>query len=74
MTVYGPEDVLWGWGEIVRPGDVIDGHLIEEVEPYDGPWDGERGDLNGSICVGIARAPDGWGISLWKHADNGSLH
>jgi hypothetical protein len=45
--------------EDISPGDVVmflnDPHVIVEVEEYNGPFD---------FIIGIARAGDGWGISL----------
>jgi len=47
-----------------RQTDIVEGdvlvafgtpHLIRLIEPYEGPFD---------FVVGIARAADGWGISL----------
>ena len=43
----------------ISPGDVIlflgSAHLITEIEPHTGPHD---------FAIGIARAGDGWGITL----------
>lgn len=45
--------------EEIRAGDVVcflgDPHLIERIEPYTGPHD---------FIMGVAKAADGWGISL----------
>ncbi len=45
--------------EEIKPGDVVmflgTPHLIDRIEAYDGPFD---------FIHGIARAADGWGISL----------
>jgi hypothetical protein len=46
-------------GDQIAAGDIImffgQPHLIAEVEPYTGPLD---------FITGVARAGDGWGISL----------
>lgn len=50
--------------EDIEPGDiiVIDGrpHLVDRIEPYTHPTIGET--------YGIARAADGWGITLEQGA------
>lgn len=59
MTSCGLSHDRCKQGEDIAPGDVVlffgTPHVVRSIDPYTGPFD--------FIC-GVARAADGWGISL----------
>lgn len=50
----------------LRPNDVVmflgNPHLIARIDPYSGIFDGTN-DM--PKCIGVAKAADGWGMSMF---------